>query len=410
MAKSLVDALGNGAWSVSAVMFDLNDMVDDEGRPISERRADPAVRAGVEMEMRQCPYHGVRHGRWMNVSALAQVSHYYTPVLEELAAFRRLANGADATWADILAGAIDQLARPAIYLLQQRSERGPVPAQMAVGHKLAAGMFGVLRSLHERLAVGENLPVTGASFMRLVDETGALVGASEVCAGSLKMIDKVSTALVEGHSDSRVELDHTRLDIARCLALQVQLGIFWELYDRVHLWSLLRGEHRQQLHPFNEFLARKLERDANELAALEPARPDGATLPQALEAQARVRLADALRDEGAPHVLEQDVHAATALLNEPGSAVRYDGDIAPFALQVARYLGTHRLFVSELSKLELELRAGLGFSTETPIRLGTAVFPTPQALPWYELILGRRIGADSHLTGSSTGLRVASLV
>ncbi|HEY6096398.1 MAG TPA: hypothetical protein VIU93_15765 [Gallionellaceae bacterium] len=408
MSKSLVDALGDGAWSVSAVMFDLNDMVDDEGRPISERRADPAVRAGVEMEMRQCPYHDARHGKWMNASALAQVTQYYTPVLEELAAFRRQVNGADASWSDILAGVIDQLARPAIYLLQQRSERGPVPAQMAVGHKLAAGMFGVLRSLHERHAVGVNVPVSGASFMQLVDETGALVGASEVCAGSLKMIDKVSIALVEGKSDSQVGIDRTRVDIARCLALQVQMGIFWELYDRVHLWSLLRGEHRQRLRPFNDFLVRKLDQDAAALAALAPARPDGARLPAALDAQARIRLADALRDEAAAHVQEEDVRAATALLNEPGSAIRYDAEVAPFAQRVARYLGTHRLFVDELSRLELELRSYLGFAADAPIRLGGAVFPMPQALPWYELILGRRIGTHSHLTGSSTGLRVAS--
>ena len=74
MSKSLVEALSEGAWSVSAVVFDLNDIVDNEGRPVSERRADAAARAGVEMEMRQCPYAGIRHDKWMNVSALAQIS------------------------------------------------------------------------------------------------------------------------------------------------------------------------------------------------------------------------------------------------------------------------------------------------------------------------------------------------
>ena len=95
MSKNLVDALNGGAWSVSAVIFDLNDMLDDEGRPISERRANAAVRAGVEMDMRECPYAGIRHGRLMNTSALAQVSHHYNPVMGEIAAFRRQTAGED---------------------------------------------------------------------------------------------------------------------------------------------------------------------------------------------------------------------------------------------------------------------------------------------------------------------------
>ena len=60
MSKSLEDALSEGAWSVSAVMFDLNDTLDDEGRPISERRADAEARVGVEMDMRECPFSGIR--------------------------------------------------------------------------------------------------------------------------------------------------------------------------------------------------------------------------------------------------------------------------------------------------------------------------------------------------------------
>jgi hypothetical protein len=409
MSKSLLDALGENAWSVSAVVFDLNDMLDDEGRPISERRADAAARVGVKMEMRQCPYAGIRHDRQMNVSALEQISNYYNAVLAEMAAFRRQTQGENATWADILAGVIDLLARPAIYLLQQHNAQGPVPARIAVGHKLAAGFFGVLRGLHERLALGAELPVTVDNFLKLVDEMGALVGASEACAGSPQMIRKASTALLHGSTDNLPELDRLRIDMARCLALQVQLGIFWQLYDRVHLWSLIRGEHRAHLLPCNNFLARKLERAEEDMEARAPSRPNGAVLPDALDAQLREKLALALRDAADPQALEEDLRTASELLNEPDSAIRYDATHAPFALQVANYLNTHRLFVAELSRLELELRGHLGFSAATPIRLGAAVFPTPQALPWYELILGRHLGADGHLTGSSTGVKVVAL-
>ena len=408
MSKSLVDALSEGAWSVSAVVFDLNDMIDDEGRPISERRADAVVRAGVEMEMRQCPYAGIRQGRLMNVSALAQISRYYNPVLEEIAAFRRQ-SGHQATWFDILACVVDQLARPAIYLLQQRNAQGPVPAKVAVGHKLAAGFFGVMRDLHERLALGASIPVTTDSFLNQVEEMGALVGASEACAGSPQMIRKASATLVEGNTGSQIVLDRLRHEVARCLALQVQIGIFWQLYDRVHLWSLIRGELRGRLTPGNNFLARKIASAENDMEETEPARPIGAALSDALEAQRRHALAEALQDAAEPQTLEEDVHAATELLNKADSIIRYDGAVAPLARRVAQYLHARRLFVVELSRLEIDLRKHLGFPAETPINLGPAVFPAPQALPWYESILGRRIGPDGRLNGSSVGVRPETL-
>lgn len=402
MSKSLDDALGEGAWSVSAVIFDLNDILDDEGRPISERRADALARVGVEMEMRRCPFEGIRKNKWMNVSALAQITHYFNPVLAEMAALRRQLAGENVTWDDILAGVIDLLAGPARYLLQQRSPQGPVPAQVAVGHKLAAGFFGVMRGLNERLVMGADIPVTVDNFLNLVDEMDALLGASEACAGSPPMIRKAVTALLEGSSDIHVELDPSRLDIARCLALQVQLGVFWHMYDRVHEWSLIRGEFNEHLSPFNNFLERKIETARNNMDETALPRPESSVLPMALDEQLRQRFVVALNDAADAQTLEEDQCLSTELLNEPDSAIQYSGPIEPFALRVANYLNTYRLFKDELSKLELVLREYLGYSSDTPIRLGAAVYPTPRALPWYELILGRRLGEDGHLTGRST--------
>lgn len=405
MSKSLADALEGGAWSVSKVVFDLNDVRDDEGRPISERRADATVRAGVEMDMRECPYSGIRHGRLMNMSALAQISNHYNAVMAEIAAFRGQLGRDEASWPDILAVVLDQLARPAIRLLQQRDPHRPVPAQAAVGHKLAAGLFGVMRTLHERLALGANLPVTADLFMQLVDETGALVGASEVCAGSPQMIRKTAVTLVEGGAANDVVLDQARMDIARCLAQQVQLGIFWQLYDQCHVWELLRGDTRKQLLPSNDFLTRKLEQAAMVMAPAAPLRPDAANLPASLGADTRSRLSDALGEAAHPPVLEEDIATATGLLGEAGSAIAYRGDAGPFAQRIACYLHAHRQFVSELFRLECRLRALLGFPAETPIQLGSAVFPRAQALPWYEMVLGRRFGEAGHLTGSCSGIR-----
>ena len=408
MSKSLVDALNNGPWSVSAVVFDLNDMLDDENRPVSERRADAAVRANVEMDMRLCPYAGPRNRKWMNYSALVQISSHFNAVLAEMAAFRRQRNSANPTWDDIHAGVIDLLARPAIYLLQQHSEKGPVPAQHAVSHKLAAGFFGVLRNLHERHALGFELPVSVDSFMNLVEETNALVGSTEVCSGSPLMIRKACVALIDGTSETRAELDQLRLDLARSLALQVQLGIFWDLYDRVHQWSLLRGTQRPHLKPYNQFLTKKLEESSHSLHGDEPTRPRTEVLPNALDATVRSAFTAALNDSASDAELAGFMKEVLELLNEPGSVVQYQGNIDTFAHQAASYLHTMQLFKTELSRQELELRKLLGYAADTPIKLGTAAFPPPQAQHWYELILGKRLGEDGHLSGSSTGIRVAS--
>lgn len=406
MSRNLADALNGQAWSVSAILFDLTDLLDEEGRPISERRADAAVRAGVEMEMRECPYAGIRQGQWMNMSALVQVTTHYNAVMAEIAAFRRQSGAGAHAWSDILAAVLDQLARPTLHLLQQRDARSPVPGRVAVGHKLAAGYFGVMRTLHERLALGAELPVSTQALLDLVDETGALVGPAEVCAGSPQMIRNASTILVEGGPDKDVELPAARLVMARCLALQFQLGIVWQYYDRGHLWELIHGATRQQLVPGNLSMTRKLERAAAEIAPAAPPRPDAARLPVALDGALRERLAAALQDAAEAQLLEVDIRSAELLLGEAGSAIRYAGAAAPFALRVARYLAVRRLFVDTLSQLERELRTQLGYPLDTPVRLGATVFPMPQALPWYELVLGRRIGDDGHLTGSSFGLRM----
>ncbi len=131
-------------------------------------------------------------------------------------------------------------------------------------------------------------------------------------------------------------------------------------------------------------------------------------LPEALDTQQRQRFIAALTDAVDPHTLEKDLRAATELLNEPGSAIHYSGDTELFVRCVANYLHTYRLFKAELSKIELELRSLLDFPQETPIRLGAAVFPTAGALPWYELVLGRRLGEDGHLTGKNTGVRITT--
>lgn len=405
MSKHLVNALNGEAWSVSGLVFDLNDKLDDEGRPLSERRAVAAVRAGVEMEMRECPYKDARHGKLMNVSALEQIAQHFDPVLADIAAFRRQLGGESANWFHILAGVLDQLAGPAFFLLEQRDPMARVPTATAVGHKLAEGYFGVLRGLHESLALDEGLPVTSEALLARVVQTGALIGQSEVCAGSTKMLQRATEALIDGRPEGDELLPSARLERACCLALQVQLGILWDLYDRAHLAELMCAKTSTQLVPANDFLRRKLASAVLEHGSLQVRRPGATALPAVLTVEKHEQLGAALQERARPEVLQDDLNDAMALLQQPGSVLGYTGNREAMAQRVACYLHGYRLFKSEISRLELELRRAIGYDDEVAIQLGGLAFPLSRALPWYELILGRRMGNEGRMTGTSTGLR-----
>lgn len=411
MSVSLSNALQGQPWSLSAVMFDVNDIRDDEGRPVSERRAEMAVRAGVEMDMRECPFSGPRQGRWMNASALMQVSGHYNAVMQDFAALRRLLVAGDPAWEDILALVLGQLARPAVTLLRTRSAAGPVPAADAVAHKLAAGLFGVLRSVHERLALGAVVPVTSKAFLAVVDETHALVGPAEVCAGSPQMIRRVSESVVDGEPAAMAtpleQAQQPRVAAVRALALQVYLGIFWRLYDQVALWRLLHGPLRALLQPANGYLQRRLTLAAGDLCATEPPPPSAPRLPAALDEASRDWLRTALQGCASPDLLADDVAEVRALLAEGGAALAFTGDPAWLAREVAAYLHTLRSFEAVIARHEAPAREWLGYPGEVPVRLGHAALPLPMALHWYELMLGRRLGSDGRLSGTLVGRRPA---
>lgn len=405
MSQALEKALNGQPWSVSELIFDLADVFDDEGRPIAERRARASVRAGVAMDMKECPYSDLRQGKLMNTSALVQVSRHYNTVMADLAGYRAQAGGRDANWTDILAAVLDQLARPAIHLLTSRDPHSPVPARDAVSHKLGAGFFGVMQTLHERLALGVEIPVTTAAFLSLIAETQALVGAGEVCAGSPPMIRNACTALIEGSPEHAAALPGQRLIIGYRLALQVELGIFWRLYDRHHYRQLLAGPDSACLQPFNKFLTDLAGTEAATAALAGMNLPVGDRLPVALSPACRTRLGAALTGDADPELWQPDFDTVLRLLEEPGSVVGYTGDKVQFAKQAARYAHAFRSFRQEISAQEAELRAVLGYDPDTPVHLGPLAFMPPKALPWFERVVGIRLGDSGRFDGSRVGVR-----
>ena len=393
--SALNNALDGKPWSFAGVIFGLERIRDDEGRPLSERRAPSSIKDGVPIELRSCPYADERLGQPMNVSALAQVMTHGNSVLTEISAFRAMGWQGTPGWDQVLATVIDQLASPACYLLQNRDRRGPVPARHAVGHKLAAGYFGVLRKLLMQEAMGEHHPVSVESLLAFAKKHRALIGASEACAGPPRMIALVSDALIRGTSDTPPRLPPERVSMARLLCLQVQVGITWELFDLESERRFLIDEiGRVHMRPRNSFLERKLDERIDELrGGLACAGADSRALPNARCDDLLERLRIVLRNPCEDGSYDRTRDAIIELLSYGNGAleVTLPSGHGVIGGSFARYLVAFREFVRAQWAIENELRTLLGFPVDVHVHLHPTVLPKPMALDWYEVVLGHRL-------------------
>jgi len=400
MENPLVAALSDKPWAVSGLIYGIDDLVDDEGRPVSERRAPSAVKKGVPMELRQCPYADERHGQPMNVSALGQITRYLDAVLDDIRAFRSSLPGADGEeWTELLTTVIDQLAGPAVHLLRSRGASPPIAARRAVGHKLAAGYFGVARGVLVAEARGERPEVSVEGLHQFVRESRALIGASEVCAGPPHMIAQVSGVLLHGKSEERAAPD--RVSLAETLSAQVAASVAWELFDQaIERRLLLEDAPGAAIRPRTATIRAALaERTAHVAEARRPATEEDAAraVPATLGVQARAQMRAMLGEGGlaAPEHAGAARVVADLLDRDEGAVERLGGDVREqVARRLAGYLLAYRSTVSALFQLELRMRAILGYSPDVPMKLNGVVFPLPRCVLWVEALLGHRLRCE----------------
>lgn len=176
---------------------------DDEDRPLREGRTPRELLRPGEIEYRTCPYPGGRHlhANPMNASALRQTSAHWDEILDALARLRTAYARARGGWGSTLADLwrVSQLgsALPWAYVLPGC---GPAPAYAAA---LAKATLGVGIWAHRMLARGlaENWtppPLTPAAIVELAEASSTLIGATEVCAGSERMLLRFFEAMCEG--------------------------------------------------------------------------------------------------------------------------------------------------------------------------------------------------------------------
>jgi hypothetical protein len=388
-------ALRDDPWAVSGLLYGQDALLDEEGRPVSERRAPSVVKQGVPIELRRCPYHDERLGQPMNVSALAQITRHLDEVLEDIGSFRSSLPSNYGGWQALLVAVLDQLAGPALYVLRAR---GPtlVPAKLSVGHKLAAGFFGVVCDLLSADAQGDRRAVTVDSVLTFVHERRALIGASEVCAGPIHLIARTTEILLHGCSAQRVPSE--RVAIAEALAAQVGLGLAWDLFDAaVERRILLHDLVREQLRPRTEIIRRALDQRFTALAK-SSCPPTEEQAAKAVPMTAVLADPEELRTLFLQGGAAERAHAATAIVVEDllahgeGAIELLDiGLRRPLAQRLAGYLLAYRIVVARLFSLELLLRKALNYPEDVPMQLNTVIFPLPKSLRWFEATTGHRL-------------------
>lgn len=247
------------------LLADVNNLLDEEGRPIGEIRASKIVRKAVRSEYQICPYSGSRNRKphLMNTSALGQITSHWPNVLG-LLSYVRSACIPEATshprLIELARVSAVMLTVPAYLLANERGSLSskPIPAFVAGAHKMSAGLFGLCKNrLVSRAAMGEDhLQVTEsvASLYRYAEESGALLSRTglEACAGPPRLMLEALRVLVEGKSREETFGSDIR-DTIRCMAsLLKYANAVIDMTLWMNVFALCCHETMENLHSFLE--------------------------------------------------------------------------------------------------------------------------------------------------------------
>lgn len=380
-------------WAASDLLFGLEALRDEEGRPIGERRAPSSSKVDVPMVLKECPYHDERNGMPMNVSALTQLTKHLEAVLADMSAFRTAQN-AEVSWLILMEAVVDQLLGPGRFVLTEGMADGKVSAKLAVGHKLAAGYFGVLKGLLQDEIRGHQQDLNVDFLLDYISRNRSLIGASEVCGGPPVMIKKVTSVLFGEGWYEPFPLDPVRAPVARLLAKQVRLGVAWELYDLACEYALLRiGESASHLHPRNSFIGTKL---AARVELLSAKQNDPGIFGMHVALAKFLQHGD-VRKRASIDSFDTHEKICDLVLGHNG-AIDANHDFAETAATIfVDYVRMATQVISAQEALEREIRAILKHKEDARVHLNAHLLPSLRAGEWMEAILGL------HLERSSLG-------
>jgi hypothetical protein len=346
------------------------------------------------MELVKCPYADERLGRPMNTSALDQIKRHLKSALSSVASFHAMVPPDVVGWERMSMAVLDLLVAPAVFVVSR--EGAVLPASVAVGHKLAAGYFDVLKRVLRAELSGRPREPTVEGVLELVREERALIGASEVCAGPPKLIRRTTEVLLHGRPGACSGGDEERVAIARRLFQQLVLGLAWVTFDHAVEAELL-GLTGEVLTPRNRFIEHEALARIAELGHEGAAwlRPGGRLLE---EIPARLRAPVVLAIEGHDTGCGRfEARAELERLHEPDASALYLRDrvfVSEIAARFASYVDVYRALWSSQWQLESELNRLLGRPASISASMGTLAVPRPRAWRWFETCLGVRARLD----------------
>ena len=221
-------------------MFLLGRMVeerhhrDDEGRTLREGRTPAEFLGPDDIEYKSCPFSGSRAvGLPMNVSALRQISAHWDEIIDTVATLRlayeavvgRRPPGVIDLWR------ISQLgsALPWFHVLRDRT--APAYAAALAKVTLGVGLWGQALLVEQLAGKWQPRPLDPQVVLELAELTGTLVGETEVCSASDKMVVKFFEPFFTGDpvafDPCGTERDAILEFAAHYTNLKLALWIYW---------------------------------------------------------------------------------------------------------------------------------------------------------------------------------------
>lgn len=208
---------------------------DDEGRPLREGRTPPELLRRDDIEYKTCPYAGGRfqHAKPMNTSALRQTSAHWDEICDALSVVRSgytVMRPIAPAGLDVMdVWRISQIGSSLPWFFLFR--RGSIPAYAAALAKATQGVGVWAQNMLVRtLTARWKPPVFDAASMAAdAEASGTLIGATEVCSGSDKMLARFFEAYVDGSSGTG-ELAAIRDDVVTFAAHYASFKLLVWLY------------------------------------------------------------------------------------------------------------------------------------------------------------------------------------
>lgn len=189
------------------ILLPIEPLVDEDGRPLQEWFADPALKRGVAWERIECPYAGSRHRHRnpMNMSALRQINIRREAVDQLMRDVTALAGsaGRGVTLAELwwIGRLGESLPGYLVYRAVDSVQNHHIPALVAAAFKIFigynVGTMDRIRAALQHEPAALTAPVELEAMLAYYEREQLLIGPREVCSGPDATIRRVLAGFLD---------------------------------------------------------------------------------------------------------------------------------------------------------------------------------------------------------------------